>query len=175
MEGTILPEQLAERAKKEYQAGDYLAAAESFNLAAEAYGAAGDNLPAAEMKNNRGVSLLRCKQFELAKEAIWGTDEIFAQQGDLERQGTALANLASACVALKQYPEAVDHLESAGQILLKAGQIKKRLQVMQMLSTLQLRRFRVMDAVTSLQSGLAEVKEPTLKQRIMKMLLFIRL
>ena len=50
---------------------------------------------------------------------------------------------------------------------------------MQLLSALYLRRYKPLDAVIALQSGLVAVKHPAPKQRLMKMLLkvllFIRL
>jgi len=46
---------------------------------------------------------------------------------------------------------------------------------MQLLASLYMGRFKFIDAVVALQSGLAGVKNPTPKQRFMKKLLFIRL
>jgi hypothetical protein len=46
---------------------------------------------------------------------------------------------------------------------------------MQLLSALYLRRWKFLDAVITLQSGLAGVKNPTPKQRLMKKFLFFRL
>jgi hypothetical protein len=46
---------------------------------------------------------------------------------------------------------------------------------MQLLAALYLRRFKFIDAVIALQSGLAGVKNPTPRQRLMKKILFIRL
>jgi hypothetical protein len=46
---------------------------------------------------------------------------------------------------------------------------------MQQLSMLHLRRFKFYDAILTLQSGLAGVKNPSLKQRLMKKILFARL
>jgi len=46
---------------------------------------------------------------------------------------------------------------------------------MQQLAMLHLRRFKFYDAVLTLQSGLAGVKNPNLKQRFMKKILFVHL
>jgi len=46
---------------------------------------------------------------------------------------------------------------------------------MQQLSVLHMRRFKFYDAILTLQSGLAGVKNPSLKQRLMKKILFVRL
>ena len=129
----------------------------------------------AEMKNNQSVALLRNKQAQAALEAAQGTDEVFAEAGDTRRQGMALANQASALEALKRFKEAIDFYTRAGEALEKAGEMDLRLEVMQLLSALYLRRFKLFDAIIALQSGLAAVKNPTPKQRFMKKLLFFRL
>jgi hypothetical protein len=93
----------------------------------------------------------------------------------MRRQGMALANQASAMEALKRLNEAIDFYTRAGEALEKAGEIDLRVEVMQLLSALYLRRFKLFDAIIALQSALVAVKNPTPKQRFMKMLLFIRL
>ncbi len=132
-------------------------------------------LMCAEMKNNQSVALLRGKQARAALEAAQGTDLIFAQGGDLRRQGMALANQASALEALKRFPEAIDRYTQAGKSLESAGEDELQIQVRQLLSALYLRRFKLFDAIISLQAGLAAVKNPTPKQRFMKKLLFFHL
>jgi tetratricopeptide (TPR) repeat protein len=169
------PQEIADQAKLTYQAGDYPAAVQAFTEAASAYADAGDVPMSAEMKNNQSVALLRDKQAQAALEAAQGTDAIFAEAGDTRRQGMALANQASALEALKRFKEAIDFYTRAGNALEKADEVDLHLEVMQLLSTLYLRRFKLFDAVIALQSGLAAVKNPTPKQRFMKKLLFFRL
>ena len=173
---TKLPSlEIKEKAEKIYQAGDYPSAAQAFAEASVSYANEGDVLMSAEMKNNQSVALLRGKQAQAALDAARGTDEVFIEAGDRRRQGMALANQASAMEALKRFNEAIDHYTRAGEALEKAGEIDLRVEVMQLLSALYLRRFKFMDAIITLQSGLAAVRDPTPKQRFMKMLLFIRL
>ncbi len=175
MVNKLSPQEIADQAKRTYQAGDYPAAVQAFAEAVSAYAEAGDALMSAEMKNNQSVALLRDKQAQAALEAAQGTDAIFAEAGDTRRQGMALANQASALEALKRFKEAIDFYTRAGDALEKAGEIDLRLEVMQLLSALHLRRFKFFDAIIALQSGLAAVKNPTSKQRFMKKLLFFRL
>jgi tetratricopeptide (TPR) repeat protein len=169
------PQGIADQAKRIYQAGDYPAAIQAFAEAAKAYADAGDVPMSAEMKNNQSVALLRDKQAQAALEAAQGTDAVFAEIGDLRRQGMALANQASALEALKRIKEAIDYYTRAGNALEKSGEVDLRLEVMQLLSSLYLRRFKFFDAIITLQSGLAAIKNPTPKQRFMKKLLFFRL
>ncbi len=169
------PQSLAAYAKQIYESGDFLAASQAFAEAAASFAEAGDKLMTAEMKNNQSVTLLRAKQLQAALEAVAGTETVFAEAGDFRRLGMAQANRASALEALKRYPDAIAAYKEAGEVLEKAGEDQLRVQVMQLLSALYLRRWKFLDAVITLQSGLAGVKNPTPKQRLMKKLLFFRL
>lgn len=166
---------LAGRAKQVYEAGDFLAAAQAYAEAEAAFSAQDDALMAAEMKNNRSVSLLRAKQPQAALDALEGAETPFTQAGDFRRLGVTHANRASAWQALRRFKDAIMEYEKAGEALEKAGEDQMRLQVMQLLSTLYFSRWQFLNAVIALQSGLAGVKDPTPKQRLMKKLLFIRL
>jgi tetratricopeptide (TPR) repeat protein len=169
------PQEIADQAKISYQAGDYQGAIQGYSSAAAAFADAGDALMSAEMKNNQSVALLRDKQALSALEASQGTEKIFSENGDDRRQGMALANQASAMEALKRFKEAIEYYVQAGEALEKAGETELRLEVMQLLATLYLRRFKLYDAIIALQSGLIALKNPTPKQRFMKKLLFFRL
>ncbi len=169
------PLDLADQAKKIYLSGDFMAAALAFSEAAGAFERAGDLLQSAEMQNNRSVALLRARQPQMALEAVRGTDKVFSTAGDLRRQGMALANQAEALQALKKPGEAIAAYKKAGDVLEKAGEGDMRAEVMQLLSMLYFRRFKFYDAIIALQSGLAGVKNPTAKQKIMKKFLKFRL
>jgi tetratricopeptide (TPR) repeat protein len=175
MANKLSPAHIADLAKSSYQAGDYPSAAQAFAEAASAYGEMGDIPMSAEMKNNQSVALLRNKQALAALEAARGTETIFADVGDSRRKGMALANQASALEALKRYEDAIGFYTRAGEALEEVGDVDYRLEVMQLLSTLYLRRFKFFDAIIALQSGLVAVNNPTPKQRFMKKLLFFRL
>jgi tetratricopeptide (TPR) repeat protein len=171
----IDPQALAEKAKQIYEMGDMEAAIQAYRDAAAAFLSVGDQLMAAEMKNNLSVSLLRVGQAQSALEAVDGTDVVFAAAGDDRRLGIAHANRASAYESLKRHKDAIEEYEKAGKSLEKAGEDQMRAQVMQLLSALYLRRWKLLNAVIALQSGLTGVKDPTPKQRLMKKVLFFRL
>jgi tetratricopeptide (TPR) repeat protein len=172
---SLSPGELAENAKQSYQAGDLTAAIYGFAAAAAAYAGKGDAAMAAEMKNNQSVAMLRDKQPQAALDAAWGTEAVFMEAGDARCEGIALANQASALEALKRHKESIDYYSRAGTALEKAGEFDFRLEVMQLLAALHLRRFKIFDAIIALQSGLAGIKNPTPRQRFMKKLLFFRL
>ncbi|MFT3890376.1 MAG: hypothetical protein QM730_01975 [Anaerolineales bacterium] len=88
------PISLADKAKQEYEKGNYSIAATMFSQAAQAYSAAKDELNAAEMKNNQSVALIQAGKAKEAFQATDGTEAIFQQAGDVKRQGVAVANRA---------------------------------------------------------------------------------
>jgi tetratricopeptide (TPR) repeat protein len=175
MPNKLSPQEIVDQAKQTYQAGDYLQAAQEFTEAASAYSNTGDSLMSAEMKNNQSVALLLAGEAQAALDAVEGTEKIFADSEDFRRQGMALANQAYALQALKRVKNAIEYYNRAGVALEKANEGDLRAEVMQQLTMLHLRRFKLYDAIIALQSGLAGVKNPDLKQRWMKKILFIRL
>ena len=173
---TILsPQELVDQARQTYQAGDYLQAAQEFARAASAYASTNDALMSAEMKNNQSVALLLAGEAQAAVDAVDGTEKIFADSEDFRRQGMALANQASALQALHRWNDAMEYFQRAGVSLEKAGEGDLRADVMQQLSMLNLRRLKFYESILALQSGLAGVKNPSLKQRLMKKILFVHL
>ncbi len=175
MDNQPTPQSIESQAKQTYQMGQYAQAAQGFAGAAQAYTEVGDPLMAAEMLNNQSVALLRAGDPQAALETVQKTVQTFTAAGDSRRQGMALANQASALQAMKRYKEAIDCFKEAGVVLEKAGEGQLRVDVMQLLTMLYLRRLKLYDAVLTLQSGLAGVKDPTPRQRFMKKILFFHL
>jgi tetratricopeptide (TPR) repeat protein len=165
---------LVERAREFYQQGDFHSAAQVYDEAAQVYASRGDTLMSAEMRNDQCVSLLREGSLEKALEAVTGTEDVFIAAQDFRRSGIAYANRGSVLGAMKRRGEAVEAYTRSGECLEKAGEDQMRLQVMQLLSGLYLGRGKFLNAVMTLQSGLAGVRNPTAKQKLMKKLLFIR-
>lgn len=171
----LSPQSSVELAQRRYREGDLAGAVEAFRQAGQAFAAAGDALMAAEMQNNQAVTLLRLKKAEAALELVRGTERIFAEAGDARREGMALANLATALEALRRPGEAIEAYRRSAEALERADEGDLRAEVMQMLAMLYLRRLKFYDSVLALQSGLAGVKNPTPRQRLMKKLVFFRL
>jgi Tetratricopeptide repeat len=100
-----------------------------------------------------------------------GTPELFLQAGDLRRQALALGNKAAVLQTLGRLEEAeANYLESA-DLLEQLGEDQLRATVLKTVSEIQLRSGRPLDAVTSMQSGLAGVKKPRPQQRLIRKLL----
>ena len=175
MTSTTSPQEIVDQAKRTYQEGNYLQAAREFAEAASAFATAGDALMSAEMKNNQSVALLLLGEAQAALDAADGTDKLFAGAEDFRRQGMALANQASALQGLKRLKDSTEYYIRAGAALEKASEGDLRADIMQQLTMLYLRRLKIYDAIIALQSGLAGVKNPDRKQRLMKKILFVRL
>ena len=165
------PKQLTKAGEGAYQAGEYQEAAQHFEDAAKGYAAQGENLVAAEMSNNQSVALLQAGDAQAALDAAVGTDEIFSAAGDTRRQAMAIGNTAAALDALGRLEEAEEAYHRSEALFAEIGEDKLRANVMQSLSQLQLRSGRQLEALASMQSGIEEIKRPSLRQRVLKRLL----
>jgi tetratricopeptide (TPR) repeat protein len=164
-------QQLAKEGRLAYQRGDYENAARAFQAASQGYRTAQDSLNAAELANNASVAYLKAGDSQAALQAVEGTAEIFAAEGDIRRQAMALGNLGAALEAIHRFQEAEDAYQQSADLLKQAGEDKLRLNVMQSLSNLQLRTGKHLQALSSMQAGLEDVNRPSPKQRILKKLL----
>ena len=164
---------LAEKGKLEYEQGNYGAAANLYSQAAQAYATAQDELSAAEMKNNQSVALLQAGKVTEALQATEGTEEIFANAGDLRRQGIAVGNRAAALEGLKKWKEALAEYDRAAALLEQAGAGDMHSMVRKAAANLNLKRGHLADSQMDVYDSLRLVEKPTLTQRIMKFLIRI--
>lgn len=171
MRETLSPAQLAKDAQHSYKKGDYLVAAREFEAAAEAYQADGNYLDAAEMLNNSSVAYIQADDAQSALQVVTGTADVFAEAGDLRRQGLALGNHATALEANGHLEEALEMYRQSAELLKQAGETQMRASVMQSISALQLKTGRQLEALATMQAGLDGVEKPTPKQRALKKLL----
>ena len=166
--------ELAQNATSVYQSGDFNNAARLYGEAASIFLDQGQDLDAAELKNNQSVALLRAGDAQGAFEAAHGTPAVFFASGDSRREGIAFANEAAALADLGRTDEASGIYQRAADALEKAGEDQMRANVMQALSLIQLRKGKALEALLSMQLGLAGVRHPTLKQKILRSLLRLR-
>jgi tetratricopeptide (TPR) repeat protein len=163
------PSALAEQGKREYEQGNYSAAADLFMQAAQAYESAGAVVNAAEMKNNQSVALLQAGDAGAALEATQGTEEIFVKANDLKRQGIAVSNRAAALEAMRQWGEAVAEYERAASIFEQAGEGDMHSLVRK--ASANIKRAHVHDTQMDIYDSLRLVEKPTFTQRILKFLM----
>jgi len=171
---TIEPQQLIEQGKQAFEAKNFDQAASAFAEAASAYEALDDALNAAEMKNNLSVSLLQAGRAQAAYDAAAGTEEVFAQAGDVNRQAMAFGNLAAALEALKKPDQALEAYERSAELFAEAGESEMRSMVLQSAAALKLKRGKMMDSALSMIGSVESTKKPNLLQRFLRFLLRLR-
>jgi len=166
----VKPTTLAEQGKKEYEQENYLAAANLFSNAAQAYTLMKDELNAAEMKNNQSVALLQAGKAKEALQATEGTEEIFQRAGDIKRQGIAVSNRAAALEGMKKWQEALAEYDRAALLFEQVGEGDMHSIVRKAAANINLKRGRLTDSQMDVFDSLRLVEKPTLLQRIMKFL-----
>ena len=87
----------------------------------------------------------------------------------------ALANMGAALAEMGQKDDAIRKFEESSLILKNLGESDLRADVQRSISLLRVKKREFADAVMEMQDGLMGVKKPTLKQRILKKFLFMRL
>jgi tetratricopeptide (TPR) repeat protein len=167
------PISLVDKAKQEYEKGNYAVAAQMFAQAVQMYATAKDELNAAEMKNNQSVALLQAGKAKEALEATDGTEEIFQRAGDLKRQGIAIGNRAAALEGLKKWNEALAEYDRAASLLEQAGEGDMHSVVRKAAANLNLKLGRMTDSQMDVLDSLRLAEKPSFTQRIMKFLLRI--
>ena len=169
------PTALAGKGKQEYEKGNYLAAADLFMQAAQAYTSAQDELNAVEMKNNQSVALLQAGKAKEALQATDGTEDVFQKAGDIKRQGIAVSNRAAALEGLQKWNEALAEYDRAASLFEQIGEGDMHSIVRKAAANINLKRGRIVDSQMDVYDALRLVKKPTLTQRIMKFLMRIGL
>lgn len=167
----LTPTTLADQGKQEYAQGNYLAAADLFLQAAQAYTSARDPLNAAEMKNNQSVALLQAGKAKEALQATDGTEAIFQDAGDKKRQGIAVSNRAAALEGLKKWSEALAEYDRAAKLFEEIGEGDMHSIVRKAAANINLKRGRLGDSQMDVFDSLRLVEKPTLVQRFMKFLI----
>jgi tetratricopeptide (TPR) repeat protein len=172
---TVKPATLAEEGKQEYGQQNYLAAAERFAQAAQAYTLMKDELNAAEMKNNQSVALLQAGKAKEALQATDGTEEIFQKANDIKRQGIAVSNRAAALEGMKKWKEALAEYDRAASLFEQIGEGDMHSIVRKAAANINLKRGRIGDSQMDVYDSLRLVEKPTFTQRLMKFLIRIGL
>jgi tetratricopeptide (TPR) repeat protein len=174
MSEILAPKQLSDLGTEEFNKGNFEAAAHSFAAAAEGFSAANSPLDVAEQRNNQCVALLQNGNPKEALAVVKGTADVFAEAGDERRQGIALGNEGTALDALGDWKEAAQKYFESAVLLEHAGEGQMRSQVLNSLAILQTKHAELADAYISILDGYAGVKDPSLKQKIIKKILRFR-
>jgi tetratricopeptide (TPR) repeat protein len=167
------PEKLAKEGMKAYQSGDYPTAITFFLSAHSGFLSAKNSLSAAETANNLSVCYLKNGKAQEAYDIAAGTDETFAQAGDLRRQAMALGNQAAALENLGKLNPAAEKYGESAQLLKQTGDRDNRAIVLQSLSQLQMKMGHQLDAMATMRIALLDKKKPSFMDRLLQKLLKI--
>jgi tetratricopeptide (TPR) repeat protein len=159
--------------KSAYEAEDFEEAAKWYERAAGEFSHLADDLNAAEMQNNRSVSLLRAGKPQAAYQASKGTEIVFANAGDLHRQAMALGNQAAALEGMKNDSEAIRLYQESNELLKKINEPDLRIYVLQSLSGLYLRSRQFFPSMAAMQAALDLKDHLSIRERFLKKLLQI--
>jgi tetratricopeptide (TPR) repeat protein len=173
MSERLSPPRLAKEGQRLYKEGGYIDAAQSFEAAANGYRQTGNHLVAAEMNNNCCVALLKAGEADQALRVVADTVGIFEEAGEVKQQAMALGNRASALEALGRLEEAEIDYKHSADLLKQIDEEQLRLQVMQSLSALKLRKGKALEALVTMRSGVDDLERPKPRQRLLKRLLDI--
>ena len=165
------PAALADEAGRAYERREYDRAADLFQRAGQILAEAGDSLLAAEMNNNRSVSLLQAGKAKDALQAALGTDQVFAAAADTRRQAMALGNQAAALEALHRLDEALAAYERSAALFEQAGEGDLRAMVLKSAAAIKMRSGAVTEAAFKMIGSLEAKNTPSFFDRIMKFLL----
>jgi tetratricopeptide (TPR) repeat protein len=162
------PTELKEQGLAFFRKDQYPEAAERFAQSASAYEAQGDALQAAEARNNLGVVRLAQQDWAGALAAVDGTPQVFAAAGDRLRQAQAIANQANAHDGAGHLDQAAEGYEQAIDLFAELGEKETRASCWKALSGVQLKQDKKLQALASMQAGLAlspslNAREKTLK------------
>ena len=174
MDQPLSPEDIAKEGKRAYERGNFIEAAQLYQASAQGYASKDATTSSAEMLNNSSVAYLKAGDGTAALQTVGGTPKVFAAAGDIRRQGIALGNLGAALEALKRKQEAEEAYQQSADLLAQAGEAELRAQVMQSLSSLQLRGGRQFEAIASMQSGINGLPKQSVKQKIISRLFRIQ-
>jgi tetratricopeptide (TPR) repeat protein len=167
----LSPKELAQSGENQYRNGQYEEAAASYEKAIQSYTTAGDTLMAAEMANNRSVALLQGGHAQQAYEACLGSDQLFEKAGDNRRRAIALGNQAAALDGMGKKDAALQLYEQCAELLKNENQPEMRSAVLKSISALQLRSGKQMEAIASMDAAIAQKKNLSLRERLLKHLI----
>jgi tetratricopeptide (TPR) repeat protein len=158
--------EILKQGKRDFEQGHFEEAARAFRQAVKLLTAAGDELGAAEARNNQAVALMQGGDPEGALSALNGTVEVFEAAADKQRMGQALGNLAAAYHALGRLELADSNYREALALFQEIGDQDSSAHTFKSLSQLQLSRGETFEAVGSMQRGLAAQTRPSLLSRL---------
>lgn len=165
------PAELKEQALQHFHADRLAEAAAGFEQAAQLLAGSGDAAGAAEMRNNLAVVRLAQKDWDAALAAVEDTPAVFHALGDQLREAQALSNLAAAHDGAGRLDRAAELYQQAIDLFRAIGEKENRAACLKALSAVQIKQGRQFQALASMQAGLNNAPELSMRERALKGLL----
>jgi tetratricopeptide (TPR) repeat protein len=162
-----------QQAKKAYNNGNYLQAADLFAQAGKNYAEIGDEVNLAEMKNNQSVALLMTGHAKAALEAASGTEVIFQGIQDRQREALAIGNQAAALEEMGQNEAALEKYILSASLLKNHDENEMRPYILKKISNLQLKSGDQIGALAAMNSALSEQTKLSAKERFLKKIIHL--
>jgi tetratricopeptide (TPR) repeat protein len=173
MDEQIAPDQMNKDGMEAYQAEDFEKALECFTSAKNGYTLSGNTSKAAEMANNLCVIYLKQDEPQTALDLVSGTEQVFAEAGDVQRQALAFGNRAAALEALGKRDEALAAYQKSSDLLKITGDRENRATVLATMSRLQMRSGKRLEAMATMQASLDNRPKLGLREKMLNQLLKI--
>ena len=117
-------EQIIQSAKEDFQEGRFKNAIKGFESARQFFLENEDSVNAAEMANNLSVAYIQDKQGKKALDIVQGTDAIFEQAGEVQKQAVALGNIGAALEAQKDLKGAAEAYQKSADLFGEIGEME---------------------------------------------------
>lgn len=157
-----------------FQEGLYDEAVRRFSEAMEHFAEDGREAEVGEMLNNIGIIRRKQGRWEEALDALQEAHRLFVRIGDKVREAQALGNLASVYASLKRREEAEESWVTAASIFQELGEDQKQGDTLMALGVSMFKSGRRQAGLTTYQAGMDLVEQPTILQRIYKVLFTIQ-
>src|SRR5450759_101070 len=165
------PELLAQMGLKAFQAQDLQKAKECFQAAREGFTNSGNSTKEAAMANNLSVILLKNGDAKAALQIADGTDKIFAEASDPQRQAMAFGNQGAALEALGQLKDALIVYQKSSDLLKQTGDKENRSIVLASISQIEMRMGQPLEAMVSMQISLDNRPKLSFREKLLNKLL----
>ena len=155
-----------EEGLKLFRAGRYEEAAAKFAEAQQLFADEGNQKEAAECANNRGVCWRQAARFEEAAAAFEEARPLFQSLDDAAGEGQVVGNLAALAESQGDKQHAAELYQEAIDLFTRAGAKDYVKDTYTALSKLKLKQRDVVGAMTAFDSGLEQLDNPNLIERM---------
>jgi tetratricopeptide (TPR) repeat protein len=166
-------EKLNRAAQTAFEHKNYPEAVRLYHQALETINPAEMPAAHAEARNNLSVALLKGGNAQAALDQASGTEHVFAEIRDPQRQAIALGNIAAAMVELQRLDEALQKYQLSADLFKQTGNDEMRSYVLREISVLQMKRGKQVDSLFAMDAALASKKKLNWRESIIKSLMRI--